>query len=136
MPLLTRLAIRAALLYLIGALVLLGLPALGVEALRVVGPSAIHLLTVGWLTQLILAVAFWMFPLLPKPRQRGDERLMAAALLLLNGGVLLRLVAEPWQALHPGGSWAIAGLGLSALLQAASAVAGAISLWPRAKGKP
>ena len=47
------------------------LPALSNTALHL---GAIHLLTVGWLLQLISGVAYWMFPRHPSAPPRGDER--------------------------------------------------------------
>src|SRR5512144_2877429 len=64
-------------------------------------PVAWHLLTLGWATQLIFGVAFWMFPLAGKERPRGDERLAWAAFASLNLGLALRAVGEPALALWP-----------------------------------
>jgi hypothetical protein len=90
--------------------------------------GALHLLTVGWLLQVIAGVAFWMFPRHPTAPPRGDARPGWTALALLNAGLLLRLVAEPWHYAIGGALWP---LRLSALLQlvAVSLIAG--MLWPR-----
>ena len=67
MPRLTRWYLRTALVFFVVALsvgvllasgAVLPLPA-GVAAL---GPVYFHLLMVGWVTQLIFGVVFWMFP--------------------------------------------------------------------------
>jgi len=65
-PVLTRWFIKCAMLYLIVALALSILMQSGlsrkVPLLGVLWPTYLHLLVVGWLTQLIFGVAFWMFP--------------------------------------------------------------------------
>lgn len=92
--------------------------------------AAIHLLTVGWLLQLITGVAFWMFPRHPTRPPRGNERLGWAALFLLNLGLLLRLVGESWRLGFNGPAWPLA---LSSLLQLAALALTLVLLWPRVR---
>ncbi len=89
--------------------------------------GAIHLLTVGWLLQLITGVAFWMFPRHPTRPPRGDARLGWAGFALLNTGLLLRLIGEPWIGMG-GPGWPLL---LSALLQFLAIVLIVGLLWPR-----
>lgn len=139
MPPLTRLLIKTALLYFVGAMVLGALLLLSgplslprwVAALR---PPYYHLLMVGWVTQLIFGVIFWMFPKHTKEQPRGDERLVALSYGTLNAGLLLRLFCEPWQSLAPN-SVAGWGLALSALLQLVAVGSFILAAWPRVKGK-
>lgn len=42
---------------------------------------------------MVMGVAFWM---MPRPGQIRQEGLEAATYVLLNAGLVLRLVAEPW----------------------------------------
>jgi hypothetical protein len=93
--------------------------------------GAIHLLTVGWLLQLITGVAFWMFPRHPTEPPRGDARLGWWGLGLLNSGLLLRLLGEPSRACADGPCWA---LGLAGLLQLAAVGCLIRLLWPRVRG--
>jgi hypothetical protein len=91
-------------------------------------PALVHLLVVGWLTQLIFGVAYWMFP-----RRRGvpitDGPAMERIWIALNVGLLLRLLAEPQ--LEPStGLWA-ALLVVSAALQWLATVGFAVLMWPR-----
>lgn len=58
-------------------------------------PASVHLLVVGWLTQLIFGVAYWMFPKLTKAVPRGSDGLAWATYVLLNIGLILRAIAEP-----------------------------------------
>lgn len=50
---------------------------------------------VGWVTQMIIGVAFWMFPKYTRERPRGSEALAWITYVLLNVGLLLRAIAEP-----------------------------------------
>jgi hypothetical protein len=97
-------------------------------------PVYYHLLMVGWATQLIGGVALWMFPPLSRERPRGDERLGWLAYGALNGGLLLRAVAEPLQLIRPA-AWTGWALALAALLQVLAIWALVIALWPRVKGR-
>lgn len=90
--------------------------------------GAIHLLTVGWLLQLISGVAYWMFPRHPTHPPRGDDRLGWTALVLLNSGLLLRLIGEPWRLGAGGPAWPLA---LSAMLQFTAIALLVALLWPR-----
>lgn len=71
---------------------------------------------VGWITQLIFGVSWWMFPVISKEKQRGSDLLVWGVYGSLNAGLLLRAVAEPMEFLHPGLLWTRLLL-LSALLQ-------------------
>jgi hypothetical protein len=101
------------------------LPALPNTALHL---GAIHLLTVGWLLQLISGVAFWMFPKHPTVPPRGDERLGWAGLVLLNSGLALRLLGEAWRLGLAGPSWPLIA---AALLQLLAVTLLVTLLWPR-----
>ncbi len=101
------------------------LPGLSSAALHL---GAIHLLTVGWLLQLICGVAFWMFPRHPSQPPRGDARPGWAALVLLNTGLALRLVGEAWRLGGNGPAWP---LELAALLQLGAVILLVRLLWPR-----
>ncbi len=90
--------------------------------------GAIHLLTVGWLLQLISGVAFWMFPRHPTRPPRGDERPGWAALLLLNGGLALRLAGEWWRLDGAGPAWPLV---TAAVLQLGAVGCLLALLWPR-----
>lgn len=137
MPPLTRWYVRLSFTYLVLALIAsmvgtarqpLGLPAW----VATLGPVAVHLFVVGWITQMIFGVAYWMFPRRSAALPRGDPAPAVATLVLLNIGLLLRVVAEPWIGMRPS---AVAG----ALLVASAAaqwLAGGwwvLLMWPRVK---
>lgn len=112
---------------------LLPLPGLA-SALR---PSALHAVTVGWLTQLVMGVAVWLFP---RPRSGSgagppDTRPAAAwtAWGLLNAGLAARVATEPFAALGMPGPWRTP-LVASGILQWIAVMLFAGLLWPRVRG--
>jgi hypothetical protein len=139
MPSLTRWYIKSALIYLTAALLLALVLALPVSAnlplfIRYLNPAYFHLFMVGWVTQMIFGVIYWMFPIITRAQPRGNARLGWASYALLNVGLLLRVVGEPLVGVHPaaGFGWLLA---VSALLQWLAAVTFVILTWPRIKEK-
>jgi hypothetical protein len=139
MPPLTRWYIKLALVNLVlglltGALIAaqpqLRLPA----ALSAAGPVYVHLLVVGWITQMIFGVAYWMFPKDSAERPRGSDHLAVATFVLLNVGLAVRVVIEPWHLVAPGVArgWLLAG---AAACQWLAGVGFVLGMWPRVKGR-
>jgi len=137
MPTFTRWCIKTAFLYFTVAVLIfaallwsqvLMLPPY-VAALR---PVAYHLLMVGWASQLIFGVVFWMFPRLSKERPRGSERAAWYVYGALNTGLLLRLLAEPLQMLSPAPIWGWL-LVASGLLQVSAGWVFVWNSWSRVK---
>ncbi len=137
MPLLTRYFIKASLICLVAALLVggaslarapLGLPAW----VGLLQPVYYHLLMVGWVTQMIFGVAYWMFPKFTKTQPRRSIPLGWVTFFTLNAGLLLRVIGEPLVTLHPA-----AGLGwmlvLSAVLQWIAGVGFIVNTWARVK---
>ena len=107
--------------------------------------SHIQLLVVGWLTQLILGVAWWLFPPLkiglrsdaPLPirrgqSQRGSEPLFWTTFLCLNVGILLRAVFAPL------GGWTQIDFfaflsSISGLFLFAAAMSFVVNMWGRVR---
>ncbi len=96
MPRLVRYLIRGALTCLVAALLLGVVRALWRDNAWVAGawPTYLHLLVLGWLSQLVAGVAYWMFPRVARGVAPTDWRGWAV-FFLLNAGLLLRLIAEP-----------------------------------------
>lgn len=59
----------------------------------VFGPTHAHLGLVGFFLATVMGVAYWMMPRPGGLRQEGAER---TTFVLLNAGMLARLVGEPW----------------------------------------
>lgn len=55
--------------------------------------SHIHAGVLGFFLSMVMGVAYWM---MPRPKQLKQERLEAITFYLLNTGLLLRLIFEPW----------------------------------------
>jgi hypothetical protein len=129
MPRLSCWFIRAALLYLalgitFGSLILFhkGIPFY--PFIWRFLPLHVEFLLFGWTVQLVMGVAFWIFPRFW--RSRGDERPAWLAFALLNLGVWLAgagplLAAPPWLIL------------IGRLAEAGAAAAFVWHAWPRVK---
>lgn len=137
MPPLTRLFIKTALIWLVVAL---GFALVLVLQYAVTlptfigawGPVYFHLFMVGWVTQLIFGVAYWMFPKFSREQPRGHERLAWAVYWLLNSGLAIRAIAEPLNAVLPGAGWGH-WLPVSALLQWVAGIVFVVNTWPRVR---
>lgn len=141
MPVVTRWYLKTALVYLILALSVgvllaaqqqwgLNLPYSGIF------PVYTHLLVVGWLTLLILGVAYWMFPKYSTALPRGSETLGWTSYILLNVGLALRVICEPANSLSaaPGSLWGIL-LVVAGILQWLGGLAFVANTWARVKEK-
>jgi hypothetical protein len=138
MPPLARIYVKAAFVYLIGAFVLGALMMLDQwldfsRWLKTVYLSQLHLLVVGWITQLAIGVAYWIFPRFLKeqdPRPRGSDAVTWIVFLGLNAGLLLRFLFEPFYLMGPS-PWLAALIALSGVLQAAAVVGFGWLIWGR-----
>lgn len=131
MPKLTRFFIKTSFVYLILALmtgIILTLP--GGSPVKGLFAPYLHLLTFGWLTQLIFGVAVWMFPKYSKEQPRGPEWLGWSTFALLNTGLILRVVFESLGSEYPSifSGWMLAA---AALLQWLAGVAFVVNTWTR-----
>jgi hypothetical protein len=96
-------------------------------------PTHAHMLFVGWFFQFTLGVAYWLLPRRRSPaRPVGyHEPLALAALVLLNVGLALRVVAEPAQRSGRDGDWIQIVLALSSAGQLIAFGIAAAQIWPR-----
>ena len=138
MPPLTRWFVKTSFVYL-GLALIAGLlvalqSTLGPSALGGLFPVYIHLFVLGWLTQLIFGVVFWMFPKYSAETPRGSERLGWWTYALLNLGLLLRAFAEPVNSIQPSlfSEWTLV---LSATIQFLAGLLFVINSWGRVKEK-
>ena len=80
---------------------------------------------------MVMGVAFWM---MPRPGQVRQERLEGITYILLNAGLLLRLVIEPWM-LNTGNEGLRPVLAASGLLQAGAVTVFAYAMSQRVFSK-
>lgn len=130
MPRLSAWFVRASLIYLslgftLGALMLAQDGISYLPGIITVLPIHMEFLLVGWLVQLALGVALWIFPRfgLGLPRSRGNENLIWASFLLLNIG-LWTVALIPWL---PGAFL------IGRILEAGAVILYVIGLWRRVK---
>lgn len=97
-------------------------------------PVYIHLFVLGWITQLIFGVAFWMFPKYSTQKPRQSESLGWWTYMLLNAGLILRAIAEPIHAMQPNtiSGWLLVA---SAVIQFLAGLGFVINSWGRVKEK-
>lgn len=89
-------------------------------------PVHFELLLVGWLIQLVMGVAYWIFPRFGMtPRARGREGLGWLALALLNGGVWMTCLGM----LRDQSTVMIVGRGIEVLAAAVMA----LNVWTRTR---
>ena len=129
MPVLSRWFIRTALIALIAGLALAVVTAARGGA-GLLAPAVLHLLVVGWLSQMVFGVAYWLFPTLSPDAPRGREWLGWLCYLALNAGLVLRVMAEPVMAMTSAKTVALVS---SAILQLTAAAVFVVNSWPRVR---
>ncbi len=137
MPTLSRWFIKIGMLYLVIGLMmgaaLLAQPVMGWSAsLHVLRPVYLHFLFIGWVTQVIMGVGYWMFPKYSKEKPRGKEWVGWMVLISLNVGMVLRAIGEPAVVLAPqaGLGWTLA---VASLLLLAAGWGFIFNTWGRIK---
>jgi len=130
MPRLSARFVRVSMIYLLagftlGALMLAQDGISYYPAITAVLPVHIEFLLVGWLVQLAMGVAFWIFPRfgLGLPHSRGNETLIWTSFLLLNAGILTVALEL----------WIPVALLIGRVLEAGAVIIYAASLWRRVK---
>jgi hypothetical protein len=141
MPHQTRLFVKTGLFYLaltfiLGGVLLL-LEAAGRPVPYVIGIEHAHLGEVGWLVNIVIGIALWLLPLnrerFPATQGRYPSGLVYACFALLNGGLALRLVAEPWFQLGGRPPAAALALAIAAVAQPAAIALFVIIAWQRVR---
>ena len=100
-------------------------------------PSHAHILFVGWFLQFAVGVGYWLMPRhrsTKKPLGYG-ERTASLAVVALNLGLILRIVAEPVERTGLENAVTLMVLGASGLLQLAALVF-VTQLWPCVAARP
>ena len=133
MPAISRLFIKAALISFLlgmvaGAAFLLYKAATGQEVPHSLVIIHTHLLTVGFLVNMVIGVAYWMFP---RPTAVPTRDVAATVMFWsLNGGLVLRFLTEPFVD-QPGGMLLRLALGFSGVLQGAASIIFLAIIWRR-----
>lgn len=137
MPRLTRYFIKTALIYLAAAMLLGLLLALRTAVnlppeLLALSPVYFHLFMVGWAAQLIFGMLFWMLPKYSREKPRGHEPLAWATYILINIGLILRVIGEPLNATQSelDVGWLLA---VSSVLQLIGGWSFIAAMWPRVR---
>ena len=139
MPKLTRYFVKSALINFVLAFLL----AVFVQAAPWIAPPPVgaylnpvyfHLFMVGWITQMIMGVSWWMFPPYAKDNPRGSETLGWASFVSINAGLLLRAIGEPMMYMDPVHDWKYM-LVFSSVLQWLSGIFYVSNIWKRVRGK-
>ncbi len=95
-------------------------------------PVFFHLFVWGWATQMIIGVAYWMFPKYSQEQPHGHEGLWVATFWCFNIGLILRVIGEPLHLLRPEALWAWLTI-LAAGLQWFAGMAFVVNTWGRVK---
>ncbi len=130
MPTITRYFIKTAMLYFVIGLLMAFLLSIKTfvtlpDAILLLNPTYLHVLVMGWITQLIFGVAYWMFPKYSKNKPRGDERIGWFIFICFNLGLITRIIGEPFAV-----RWL---LPISAVLQFVAVWFFILAVWPRVK---
>lgn len=139
MPIESRLFIKTALVALVlafsaGAALAIA-SSVGVAVSPIWAIEHAHLAFVGWLVNIVIGIALWMLPLAREryPRTAGRYPPWAPMTVyaLLNGGLVLRILSEPFLAT---GAVARTALFVSAVAQLAAILLFAYVAWQRVRG--
>jgi cbb3-type cytochrome oxidase subunit 1 len=95
-------------------------------------PVYFHLLVVGWATQMIFGVSWWMFPRTVPLDLAAVPWLGWSCFWLLNAGLVLRAICEPVIAVRAS-PLAAAGATTAALLQFLAVASFVWLMWSRVK---
>lgn len=139
MPILARWSLKTLLVYFIAALFVGLLLSLGVSGNFAFLPPDLTsvyfpLLMFGWITQLIIGVAYWMFPVFSRSQPHDSEAIAWATNIFFNLGLILRVISEPLNSPNPGIAWGWF-LVFSAFLQWSAGLGFVVNTGPRIKEK-
>jgi hypothetical protein len=140
-PFETRLFVKTGMIYLVltfavGA-VLAAMEAAGHPAPFIIAVEHGHMGFIGWLVNVVVGVALWMFPLdrerFPETKGRYHSAIVLWCYGLLNVGLPMRIFSESWLALAGAEIIVRFALVLSAAMQLAAIVLVACIVWARVR---
>jgi hypothetical protein len=130
MPLIARVFIKSGFIFFALALLTGVLSESGLFSTAALMPLFWHMLTVGWITQIIIGVSLWMFPGRPKTDDIKSNATGWITWIALNSGLVLRFTTEPFVYSVSSG-WISHILVLSAILQLLAAIVYVYEMWFR-----
>jgi formate-dependent nitrite reductase membrane component NrfD len=107
----------------------------GVEGSALLLPVYWHMLVIGWITQVIMGVSVWMFPRKKRNRKKEQSTLAVGAFFLLNGGLIVRFLSEPFLPFVTDSALLPAVVIISGILQVAAIMFFIAEIWPRVQPK-
>ncbi|HKK25508.1 MAG TPA: cbb3-type cytochrome c oxidase subunit I [Gracilimonas sp.] len=99
MPLVSRILIKASLIYLlvgllIGVLMLINKAVFISPVFWFLIPAHIEIMIFGWIIQFTMGVAYWILPRYLKDKGRGSAKLANLVPILLNAGIILVVISD------------------------------------------
>jgi hypothetical protein len=136
MPPVTRWFIKAGMIYFIAGVLLALVSELNVIPWNIsLLPVYWHMLVMGWFTQVIMGVSIWMFPRRKRDRKKIQSMEALFTFWLLNTGLILRFITEPFLPVLNNGIAADTVISVSALLQISAVILYTMEVWPRLRPK-
>ncbi|MDZ7757253.1 hypothetical protein [Rhodohalobacter sp.] len=136
MPNITRWFIKAGMIWFtLGVVLALVAESPGVQGSELLLPVYWHMIVIGWITQIIMGVSIWMFPRKRRDRKKEQSWLAVGAFYLLNGGLIMRFLSEPFLPVFTESSLLSTTVVVSAILQVAAIVLYIGEIWPRVQPK-
>jgi len=107
----------------------------GVQGSALLLPVYWHMLVIGWITQMIMGVSVWMFPRKKRNRNKEQSTLATGAFFLLNGGLIVRFLSEPFLPLVTDSTIVPTVVIVSGILQVTAIILFIVEVWPRVQPK-
>ncbi|WP_340102490.1 hypothetical protein [Rhodohalobacter sp. 8-1] len=107
----------------------------GVQGSALLLPVYWHMLVIGWITQVIMGVSIWMFPRKKRNRKKEQSLLATGAFFLLNGGLLVRFLSEPFLPLVTDSAVVPIVVIVSGIMQVVAIILFIGEIWPRVQPK-
>jgi len=136
MPKVTRWFIKAGIIYFAAGVFLAfitEIPPINGGSLLL--PVYWHMLVMGWITQIIMGVSIWMFPRKHRDKERREFILTWSAFWLLNSGLVLRFLSEPFLPLFTQNLTISIIVVISAVLQVLAIILYILEIWPRLQSR-
>ncbi|TDY72839.1 hypothetical protein CLV96_1853 [Leptospira meyeri] len=130
MPKISRYFIKSGLLYLLFGVLVYALSEFPKYNWEIhLTPVYWHMITLGWVTQIIIGVSLWMYPKGKKQSPKNGSNLVWTAYFSLNLGLILRIVSEPW--IYQQKEYFIFPFIISIVLQFTGILCYVLEIWPR-----